>query len=273
MCIRDRGIAEQHAVTFSAGLAAGGYRPVFAVYSSFLQRAYDQVCHDVCLQNLPVTFAIDRGGVVGSDGPTHHGAFDLSYLRHLPNMTLMAPKDENELQHMLATAITLGSPAALRYPRGNGYGVALDQTLDILPVGRAELLRKGDAAAVLALGTMVHPSLDAAAVLDEEGIALTVVNARFVKPLDETLIVALAEKHGILITIEENALQGGFGSAILELLELRGLSGVRVLRLGYPDSYIPQGEQHELRTMLGLDCAGITVSIRSFLEQHLKTTI
>lgn len=261
----DVGIAEQHAVTFAAGLAAGGYRPVFAVYSSFLQRAYDQVCHDVCLQNLPVTFAIDRGGVVGSDGPTHHGAFDLSYLRHLPNLTLMAPKDENELQHMLATAISLGSPAALRYPRGNGYGVALDQALEILPVGRAELLREGDAAAVLALGTMVHPALAAAATLDAEGVTLTVVNARFVKPLDEEMIVQLAEKFGLLITIEENVLQGGFGTAVLELLEQRGLTGTRVLRLGYPDSYIPQGEQHELRAMLELDSAGITASIRTFL--------
>src|SRR6266568_3555450 len=164
----DVGIAEQHAVTFAAGLAAEGLRPVFAVYSSFLQRAYDQVFHDVCLQNLAVTFALDRAGVVGNDGPTHHGAFDLSYLRHLPNMTLMAPKDENELQHMLATAMELGSPVAVRYPRGNGYGVALDQTLDILPIGRAELLREGDAAAILALGTMVHPALDAAAALEAE---------------------------------------------------------------------------------------------------------
>jgi 1-deoxy-D-xylulose-5-phosphate synthase len=259
----DVGIAEQHGVTFAAGLAAGGYRPVFAVYSSFLQRAYDQVCHDVCLQNLPVTFAIDRGGVVGNDGPTHHGAFDLSYLRHLPNMTLMAPKDENELQHMLATAISLGSPAAVRYPRGNGCGVALDQTLAVLPLGRAEVLCEGAAAAILALGTMVQPALEAAAILGSEGMSLTVVNARFVKPLDESLIIALAEKHGILITIEENALLGGFGSAVLELLEQRGLSGTRVLRLGYSDSYIPQGEQHELRTMLGLDCPGITASIRT----------
>ena len=261
----DVGIAEQHGVTFAAGLAVGGYRPVFAVYSSFLQRAYDQVCHDVCLQNLPVTIAIDRGGVVGSDGPTHHGAFDLSYLRHLPNMTLMAPKDENELQHMLATAVSLGTPAAVRYPRGNGYGVALDQALEVLPVGRAELLREGDTATILALGTMVHPALEAATVLAAEGLQLTVVNARFVKPLDETLIIALAEKHGVLITVEENVLQGGFGSAVLELLEQHGLSGVRVLRLGYPDAYIPQGEQHELRAMLGLDLPGITASLRTFL--------
>ncbi len=264
----DVGIAEQHGVTFAAGLAAEGYRPVFAVYSSFLQRAYDQVFHDVCLQNLPVTFALDRSGVVGSDGPTHHGAFDLSYLRHLPNMTLMAPKDENELQHMLATAVNLGSPAALRYPRGNGYGVALDQNLTPLPLGRAEVLREGKDAAVLALGTMVQPALEAARLLESEsGISLAVINARFVKPLDSELFLSLAQKQGRLITIEENALQGGFGTAVLELLEEQGQTGVRVLRLGYPDSYIPQAEQHELREMLGLDCNGIAASIRSFLSQ------
>ncbi len=264
----DVGIAEQHGVTFAAGLAAEGYRPVFAVYSSFLQRAYDQVFHDVCLQNLPVTFALDRSGVVGSDGPTHHGAFDLSYLRHLPNMTLMAPKDENELQHMLATAVNLGSPAALRYPRGNGYGVALDQNLTPLPLGRAEVLREGKDAAVLALGTMVQPALEAARLLESEsGISLAVINARFVKPLDSELFLSLAQKQGRLITIEENALQGGFGTAVLELLEEQGQTGVRVLRLGYPDSYIPQAEQHELREMLGLDCNGIAASIRSVLSQ------
>ncbi len=260
----DVGIAEQHGVTFAAGLAAEGYRPVFAVYSSFLQRAYDQVFHDVCLQNLPVTFALDRGGVVGSDGPTHHGAFDLSYLRHLPNMTLMAPKDENELQHMLATAIDLGSPAAVRYPRGNGYGVALDQNLAPIHVGRAEVLREGSDAVILALGTMVRPALEAARLLEaESGISLTVVNARFIKPLDAELILKLAKKHACLITIEENSLQGGFGTAVLELLEEHGQAGVRVLRLGYPDSYIPQAEQHELREMLGLDAAGIAASIRN----------
>jgi len=264
----DVGIAEQHGVTFAAGLAAEGLRPVFAVYSTFLQRAYDQVFHDVCLQNLPVTFALDRGGVVGSDGPTHHGAFDLSYLRHLPNMTLMAPKDENELQHMLATAIALGQPAAIRYPRGNGYGVPLDQTLKPLPVGKAEVLRAGSDSVIFALGSMVNPALEAAAMLAEQhGLRLTVVNARFVKPLDAALILELAGKCGTLVTIEENALQGGFGTAVLELLEEHGLSGTRVLRLGYPDRYIPQGEQHELRAMLGLDPAGISASIRSFLSR------
>lgn len=264
----DVGIAEQHGVTFAAGMAAEGFRPVFAVYSTFLQRAYDQVFHDVCLQNLPVTFALDRGGVVGSDGPTHHGAFDLSYLRHLPNMTLMAPKDENELQHMLATAISLGSPAAIRYPRGNGYGIPLDQTLREIPVGTAELLRSGKDGALLALGTMVKPALDAAALLESQhGISLAVVNARFVKPLDAAMILELAGSCRALITLEENALQGGFGSAVLELLEEQAVTGVRVLRIGYPDSYIPQGEQHELREMLGLDPQGIVSSVATFLPR------
>jgi 1-deoxy-D-xylulose-5-phosphate synthase len=213
----DVGIAEQHGTTFAAGMAADGLRPVFAIYSSFLQRAYDNVFHDVCLQNLPVTFAIDRAGVVGNDGPTHHGVFDLSFLRHLPNMTLMAPKDENELQHMLATAVQLGSPAAVRYPRGNGYGVALDQIIRPLPVGCAELLRDGEDAALLALGSMVYPALEAAQLLEEQGgPRLAVVNARFVKPLDETLILELAQRSGCLVTLEENVIQGGFGSAVLE---------------------------------------------------------
>jgi 1-deoxy-D-xylulose-5-phosphate synthase len=264
----DVGIAEQHGVTFAAGLAAEGLRPVFAVYSSFLQRAYDQVFHDVCLQNLPVTFALDRAGVVGSDGPTHHGAFDLSYLRHLPNMTIMAPKDENELQHMLATAINLGRPATVRYPRGNGYGVPLDQTLKPLPVGQAEILREGSDGVLLALGSMVVPAMEAATLLDEQhGIRLTVVNARFVKPLDNELIINLAQKYGTLVTIEENSLQGGFGTAVLELLEEQDLNGTQVLRLGYPDSYIPQGEQHELRALLGLDPAGIALSVRTLLSR------
>jgi 1-deoxy-D-xylulose-5-phosphate synthase len=264
----DVGIAEQHGVTFAAGLAAEGLRPVFAVYSSFLQRAYDQVFHDVCLQNLPVTFALDRGGVVGSDGPTHHGAFDISYLRHLPNLTLMAPKDENELQHMLATAINLGTPASIRYPRGNGYGIPLDQTLKTLPVGRAETLRDGSDGAILALGSMVYPALEAATLLEQQhGLRLTVVNARFVKPLDSELIITLAEKYGTLITIEENVLQGGFGTAVLELLEEQDITGTRVLRLGYPDSYIPQGEQHDLRAMLALDPAGIATSVHGFLSR------
>ena len=184
---------------------------MFAVYSSFLQRAYDQVFHDVCLQNLPVTFAIDRAGVVGSDGPTHHGVFDLSYLRHLPNMTVMAPKDENELQHMLQTAVEHDGPVAVRYPRGNGVGVPLEQTLKTLPIGKGELLREGADGVIIAVGTMVHPALEAAENVATEGIELAVVNARFVKPLDRELILLLVKKTGRLFIAEEGVLQGGIG--------------------------------------------------------------
>lgn len=259
----DVGIAEQHGVTFAAGIAAQGLHPVFAVYSSFLQRAYDQLCHDVCLQNLPVTFAIDRAGVVGSDGPTHHGVFDLSYLCHLPNLVLMAPKDENELQHMLYTAIHHNGPTALRYPRGNGYGVPLDQTFQILPIGRAEILRTGSDGAILAVGSLVLPCLEAADALSAEGIHLTVVNARFIKPLDEEMILSLLNgTQDRLFTAEENALQGGFGSSVLELLEERGIHGVKVTRFGYPDSYIDQGEQAELRAQHKLDSVGLLDSLR-----------
>uniref|UniRef100_A0A831XEI6 1-deoxy-D-xylulose-5-phosphate synthase n=1 Tax=Geobacter metallireducens TaxID=28232 RepID=A0A831XEI6_GEOME len=261
----DVGIAEQHGVTFAAGLAAEGFRPVFAVYSSFLQRAYDQVFHDVCLQNLPVTFAIDRAGVVGSDGPTHHGLFDLSYLRHLPNMVVMAPRDENELQHMLLTAIEHEGPAAVRYPRGNGCGVSLDQTFRSLPVGKGEVLREGRHGALLAVGSTVYPAREAAEALAAEGLDLTVVNARFVKPLDRDLILSLVRATGMLVTVEENAVQGGFGTAVLELLEEEGIGGVKVLRLGYPDRYVEQGEQHELRARYGLDAPGIAERVRAFM--------
>jgi 1-deoxy-D-xylulose-5-phosphate synthase len=264
----DVGIAEQHGVTFAAGLAAEGFRPVFAVYSSFLQRGYDQVFHDVCLQNLPVTFALDRAGVVGSDGPTHHGLFDLSYLRHLPNITIMAPKDENELQHMLQTAIEHGGPTVVRYPRGVGYGVPLDQVFSVLPIGRGEVLHDGMEGVILALGTMVHPALSAAEMLAAEGIRLSVVNARFVKPLDRDLILSLAAKTGVLVTVEENVLQGGFGTAVMELLEEEGLDDVRVLRLGFPDAYVEQGEQSELRSMHGLDAPGIVRAVRGLITNR-----
>jgi 1-deoxy-D-xylulose-5-phosphate synthase len=261
----DVGIAEQHGVTFAAGLATEGFRPVFAVYSSFLQRAYDQVFHDVCLQHLPVVFAIDRAGVVGSDGPTHHGVFDLSYLRHLPGMTLMAPKDENELQHMLHTAIQHKGPSAIRYPRGNGYGVAIDQIFNELPIGKGEVLREGSDGVVLAVGTMVYPAMAAAEALANENISLTVVNARFIKPLDRELICSLAKNCDHLFTVEENVLQGGFGSAVLELLAEEQIFGVPVTRLGFPDKYIEQGEQAELRALHGLDAEGITAAIRKAL--------
>jgi len=261
----DVGIAEQHAVTFAAGMATEGFRPVVAVYSSFLQRAFDQVFHDVCLQNLPVVFALDRAGVVGSDGPTHHGMFDLSYLRILPNMVLMAPKDENELQHMLQTAIEHDGPIALRYPRGNGYGVPLEQNLKKLPIGKGEIIRNGKDGAILAVGVMVYPALEAANTLSAEGIDLTVMNARFIKPLDRDLIISLACDIGNLFTVEDSALMGGFGTAVLELLEKEGIEGVKVTRFGYPDCFVEQGEQAELRRMFGLDVEGIAAGIRKAL--------
>jgi 1-deoxy-D-xylulose-5-phosphate synthase len=261
----DVGIAEQHGLTFAAGLAAAGFRPVAAIYSTFLQRAYDQIFHDVCLQKLPVTMALDRAGLVGDDGPTHHGTFDLSYLRHLPEITLMAPKDENELQHMLKTAIYADRPVALRYPRGAGYGIPLDQELQALEIGRGELLSQGDDLAIVAIGATVYPALEAAKLLEAKGIRATVVNARFVKPLDRELILGVARQTGCIITVEENALQGGFGSAILELLADEGMTGVRVKRIGIPDRYIEQGPQSRLRANLGLDGTGIAATAEAFL--------
>ncbi|MDD2338035.1 MAG: 1-deoxy-D-xylulose-5-phosphate synthase [Geobacteraceae bacterium] len=260
----DVGISEQHAVIFAAGLAAEGFKPVFAIYSTFLQRAYDEIV-DVCLQNLPVTFAIDRAGVVGNDGPTHHGLFDLSFLRTFPNMVVMVPKDENELRHMIATAIHHDGPIALRYPRGSGLGVPLDQPLSHLPIGSGEILREGDQGVIIAVGTMVKPSLEAAEKLAGEGISLFVMNARFVKPLDREMILGLANRTGVIITVEENVLEGGFGTAVLELLEEEGVEEVKVKRLGFPDRYIEQGEQAELRSLYGLDAEGITLKIREFL--------
>lgn len=257
----DVGISEQHAVTFAAGLAAEGFRPVFAVYSTFLQRAYDEL-FDVCLQNLPVVFAIDRAGVVGNDGPTHHGVFDLSYLRAFPNLTILAPQDENELRHMLATAFACSGPVAIRYPRGTGYGVPLDQQLMPLPHGVGHLLRTGDDCVILAVGTMVRPALDAAEQIAQQGVSVAVVNARFVKPLDRRLIIELAVRTGMVFTVEDNVCQGGFGSAVLELFEEEALAGITVCRLGYPDKYIEQGEQNELRSRYGLDSLGIMHSVR-----------
>ncbi len=262
----DVGICEQHAVTFSAGLAQEGMRPVAAIYSTFLQRAYDQVRHDVCLQNLPVVFALDRGGVVGEDGETHQGLFDLSYLRHLPNLVLAAPKDEDELRHLLYTAVEHPGPMAVRYPRGRGVGVAFSSTLKRIPIGKGEVLREGDDLLILALGASVYPALEAARVLAEQGFAATVVNARFVKPLDEDLILSLAAKCGRILTVEENVLQGGFGSAIVELLSDRGLTGLKVQRLGIPDTFVEHGAPDLLRKKYGLDAAGILKSAHQLLE-------
>jgi 1-deoxy-D-xylulose-5-phosphate synthase len=246
----DVGIAEQHAVTFAAGLAKNGYKPVCAIYSTFLQRAYDQIVHDVCLQNLPVVFAIDRAGLVGEDGPTHHGSFDISYLRHIPNITVMAPKDENELGKMMKTAIDLHGPAAIRYPRGTGLGVAIQNPYHAIEVGKAELLREGKDLTILAVGSCVDIANKAADKLKSK-IEASVVNIRFVKPLDEDLILSLAKKSGKIITIEENSLEAGFGSSILELLEKHNINA-EVKRIGIPDKFVEHGPVSLLRKELGL---------------------
>jgi 1-deoxy-D-xylulose-5-phosphate synthase len=263
----DVGICEQHAVTFAGGLAVEGMRPVTAIYSTFMQRAYDQVLHDVCMQELPVVFALDRGGVVGEDGETHQGLFDLSFLRHLPNLVLMAPKDENELRDMLFTAVNHPGPIAIRYPRGRGVGVAFSSTLSKLPIGKAEVVREGEDILLLAVGASVHPSLEAAKELEKQGFSATVVNARFIKPLDENLILSLAAKHGRVLTVEENVVAGGFGSAVLELLSDRGLFGVTLKRLGIPDIFVEHGSQDVLRKKYELDAVGILKNALALLEQ------
>lgn len=263
----DVGIAEQHAVTFAAGLAAQGMRPVAAIYSSFLQRAYDQLIHDVALQNLPVIFAIDRGGIVGDDGRTHQGAFDLAYLRSIPNFTVMAPKDEAELVEMLWTALTVNGPVAIRYPRGAGEGVALPARPQALPVGQAEMLRAGADLAILAIGSMVYPALKAADALSTQGVEAAVINARFVKPLDSDLLKSLALNFNRLVTVEEGVLAGGFGSAVMELLEARGLNYVTLKRLGLPDEFIEHGDRSLFLKQYNLDPAGIVSVIqRTFPE-------
>lgn len=266
----DVGIAEQHAVTLAAGFATQGMRPVVAIYSTFLQRAYDQVVHDVCLQGLPVTFALDRSGIVGEDGPTHHGLFDLSYLRHIPNMVLMAPKDEAELQRMLATGLALGGPCALRYPRGSALGVELFKgPIPSLPLGECEILRGGDDVLILAVGACVRPALEASLILEEQGLQAAVVNARFVKPMDRERIIPLALRIGKVITVEENVLAGGFGSAVLEMLYDcdAGAHQVKVKRLGIQDLFVEHGTQEELRLCHGLDARSIAQAALQWLER------
>ena len=261
----DVGIAEQHAVTFAAGLAAEGMRPVVGIYSTFLQRAYDQIIHDVCLQRLPVTFAIDRAGFAGDDGRTHHGIYDLTYLRCLPNMTVMAPKDENELRHMLTTALCeIEGPVAIRYPRGAGVGESMASPLHALPIGRGETIRSGSDVAILALGSMVLPAERAAELLAAEGIAATVVNARFVKPLDERIVLELAEKCSAIVTVEENVVNGGFGSAVLELLHRSDVQ-VPARVLGIPDKVFEHAAQGRLRQLAGLSPEHIATAARQIM--------
>jgi len=266
----DVGIAEQHAVTFAAGLATAGLRPICGIYSTFLQRAYDQIIHDVCIQKLPVIFAMDRAGFAGDDGRTHHGIFDLSYLRSIPNMTIMAPKDEDELRHMLKTAVGhMDGPIAIRFPRGAGVGVSMNDPLRELPIGKSEVLSGDpDAArdvAILAVGSTVVTAERAADTLAEDGIASTVVNARFVKPLDEELILTLARTHGAIVTIEENAAAGGFGSGVLELLAREGLT-VPVKVLGVPDHFFEQASQNRLRELAGLGIRDVVSASRQVLS-------
>jgi 1-deoxy-D-xylulose-5-phosphate synthase len=268
----DVGIAEAHAATFAGGLATQGMRPVAAIYSTFLQRAYDQVIHDICAQNLHVVFALDRAGLVGNDGRTHQGVFDLTYLRVIPNMVLMAPKDENELRHMVYTAVMHDGPIAVRYPRGAGYGVSMSEPLHALPIGKGEVLRHGNHAALLAIGATVMPCMEAAALLAGEGIEVTVVNARFVKPLDETILGDLARQFTQVITVEENAVAGGFGSAVAEALERLGSPHVAVHRVGVPDRFIDHATQGQQRQALRLDAGAIAEAVRSRIPslQHIS---
>jgi 1-deoxy-D-xylulose-5-phosphate synthase len=263
----DVGIAEPHAVTLAAGLASQGKRPVVALYSTFLQRAYDQVLHDVCLQKLPVVFALDRAGVVGEDGPTHHGVFDLSFLRNIPNLTIMSPKDENELRHMLYTALSLDGPSVIRYPRGGGLGVNTTDPLRLLEVGRAEELRSGKDVVLLAAGSMNTPALAAADLLERQGIATAVVNARFVKPLDEQMLRRLARDVGVIVTVEDNVLAGGFGAAVLEYINSQNLNWVKLLRVGLPDKFIEHGSRGELLAKYGLTGEGIADLVAKFLQR------
>lgn len=257
----DVGIAEQHAVTFAAGAACDGLKPVVAIYSTFLQRAYDQLIHDVAIQNLPVVFAIDRAGLVGADGPTHAGSFDLSYLRCIPNITVMVPADENECRQMLYTAFQLNTPSAVRYPRGSGIGVKIQKKMNALPIGRGEIRRSGSKIAILAFGTLLTPCLEVGEVLDA-----TVANMRFVKPLDDELVSDLAKTHDLLVTVEENTIMGGAGSAILESLMASSVT-VNVLQLGLPDVFLDQGDPVQMLADCGLDKAGILKSIQDRLAK------
>jgi 1-deoxy-D-xylulose-5-phosphate synthase len=257
----DVGIAEQHALTFAAGLACEGHKPVVAIYSTFLQRAYDQLIHDIAIQNLPVALAIDRGGLVGADGATHAGSFDLTYLRCVPNMTVMAPADENECRQMLYTAMQLDTPSAVRYPRGTGPGVPTAKAMQALPVGKGEICRNGKRVAILAFGSMLAPALTVGEQLDA-----TVVNMRFVKPLDAELVLRMAAEHALLVTVEENVVQGGAGSAVAECLQQHGKACV-LLQLGLPDKFIEQGDPTQMLADCGLDSGGLLANIHDRLTR------
>ena len=263
----DVGIAEQHCVTFAAGMSCEGLKPVCAIYSTFLQRGFDQLIHDVCIQNLNVKFCLDRGGVAGGDGPTHHGLLDIAYLRAVPNIVVMAPKDEGEMRDMLLTMVDHVGPAAMRYPRGSGVGVDIQRSPQPLEIGKGEILRDGGEVAIVGYGSMVHPSLQAAENLAKEKIETTVVNARFVKPLDAQLLLALAQTKRLIVTVEEAYLAGGFGSAVLELLEENGLQDkVRVVRMGIPDRLVSHGDPKLLLAKYGLDADGIYTRVKESID-------
>lgn len=262
----DVGIAEQHGVTFAAGLATEGLKPVVAIYSTFLQRAYDQILHDVCIESLPVVFALDRGGIVGEDGSTHHGLFDISFLRNLPNMVVMAPKDENELARMLKTALAHPGPVAFRYPRGSATGVSIDPEMPLIPLGQAEVLTRGDDILILAIGRSVHEALAARVMLEQVGISATVINCRFVKPLDGRLIGELARQIPRIITVEENVRQGGFGSAVLECLADQNITGVQIKRIGIEDTFVEHGPQRLLRSLYAIDAPAIVTAASQLME-------
>ena len=275
----DVGIAESHAVTFAAGLASQGLKPVVAIYSTFLQRAYDEIVHDVCLQNLPVIFAIDRAGIVGEDGPTHNGAFDISYLRHIPNIVIMAPKDENELGRMLKTAISHNGPVAIRYPRGAVSKIPTDMELKKLTIGESEILKDGRDILIIAIGSAVQPAKHASELLNEMGISACVINARFAKPIDASLIGNLAKEIKCVLTVEENVVQGGFGSAVLEHLSEMDIDGLKIKMLGLPDKFIEHGPQNLLRKILGLDAEKITkealtlIGKKGLILNHFNITV
>jgi 1-deoxy-D-xylulose-5-phosphate synthase len=260
----DVGIAESHAVTFAAGLAVGGMKPVVAIYSTFIQRAYDQIIHDVCLQKLPVVMALDRGGLVGEDGPTHHGVFDYSFLRSMPEMIIMAPKDENEMQLMLKSAFDYNAPVAVRYPRGLGIGIQMEppQEWKTLPLGKGEIMSPGSDVAILAVGSMVYPSILAAEHLNNYGISASVVNMRFVKPLDVELILDMARKTKHIVTVEENTVRGGFGSAVQEVIHENNIKDCLIQAIGVPDKFIEQGHMNTLRENLGLTAEGIVEQVK-----------
>lgn len=257
----DVGMAEEHAITLASGMAAAGLRPFVVIYSTFLQRAYDQLIHDVCLQNLPVKIGVDRAGLVGDDGPTHHGVFDLSYLRSMPNMVIMAPKDESELARMFRTMAEAEGPVAMRYPRGRGRGLQWDTDAEPIEVGKAETVRDGDDVTIVAVGPSVYDALEVADTAEKNGLSLGVINARFVKPLDEELIIESARRTGALVTVEENVAAGGFGSAVVELLQTRGLTGVRVQRLALPDQYVEHGNVANLRDKYGIGMDAIREAV------------